>query len=69
MKKVSYCFLLMFVFWVGCQDQHKVEKQAQSEQKTDLPEDEKLPVISEAGELKTVKGKKIIWWKDRAKND
>ena len=45
----------MFVFWVGCQDQHKVEKQAQSEQKTDLPEDENLPVISEAGELKAVK--------------
>ena len=42
MKKISYCFLFMFVFSVCAQE-------------------EKLPVISKSEELKTVKGKKIIW--------
>ncbi len=48
MKKISYCFLFMFVFSVCAQE-------------------EKLPVISKSEELKTVKGKKIIWKKDEAK--
>ena len=38
MKKISYCFLFLLVFWIGCQDQPKVQQQAQPEQKTDLPE-------------------------------
>jgi len=67
MKKISYCFLFLLVFWIGCQDQPKVQQQAQPEQKTDLPEDKKLPVISKAEELKTVKGKQIIWQKDGAR--
>ena len=67
MKKISYCFLFLLVFWIGCQDQPKVQQQAQPEQKTDLPKDKKLPVISKAKELKTVKGKQIIWKKDGAK--
>ena len=48
MKKISYCFLFMFVFSVCAQE-------------------EKLPVISKSEELKTVKGKKIIWKKDDAR--
>ena len=38
MEKISYCFLFLLVFWIGCQDQPKVQQQAQPEQKTDLPE-------------------------------
>ena len=61
MEKISCCFLFMLAFLVGCQDQ------PQPEQKTDPLEDENLPVISSAEELKTIKGKKIIWKKDEAK--
>lgn len=42
--------MFILVFFVGCQDQPKVE------QKADLPEDEKLPVVS--------KPKQMIWQKD-----
>ena len=38
MKKTSYCFLFLLVFLIGCQNQPKVQQQAQPEQKTDLPE-------------------------------
>ena len=37
MKKISCFFLFLLVFWIGCQDQPKVQQQAQPEQKTDLP--------------------------------
>jgi len=62
-------FLFLLVFWIGCQDQPKVQQQVQSEQKTDLPKDKEIlpPVISNAEELKTVKSKQIIWKKDGAK--
>ena len=66
MKKISYCFLFFLVFWIGCQDQPKIQQQAQLEQKIDLPEDKKLPVISKTEQLKTVKGKQIIWQKDKS---
>ena len=59
MKKISYCFLFLLVFWVGCQDHPKVESK--------LEMIGVLPVISKAEELKTVKGKQIIWKKDGAK--
>ena len=61
MEKISCCFLFMLAFLVGCQDQ------PQPEQKTDPLEDENLPVISSAEELKTIKGKKIIWKQDKSK--
>ena len=42
MKKISYCFLFLLVFWIGCQDQPNVQQQAQPEQKTDLPEGKQI---------------------------
>ena len=56
MKKISYCFLFLLVFLLGCQDQLKVKKKSESN----------IPVVSEIEEPKTVKGKQIIWKKDKS---
>jgi len=58
-KKISYCFLYLLAFWVGCQDQPKVESK--------LEMIDGLPVISKVEQLKTIKGKQIIWQKDGAR--
>jgi len=64
MRKFSWMLLVLLAFWVGCQDQPKVQEPSTVEQKSE-PEEE--VVVGSVEELKTVSAKKIIWKKDGAK--
>ena len=54
MRKLSWVFLLLLVFWVSCEDPPKVQE----------PPAQLEVVVGSAEELKEVTAKKVIWKKD-----
>ena len=64
MKKISYCFLFLLVFWIGCQDQPKVQQQAQPEQKTDLPEGKQIIWQKDGAKMVVVRPYKPVSYKE-----
>ena len=54
MRKLSWVFLLLLVFWVSCEDPPKVQE----------PSAQPEVVVGSAEELRGITAKKIIWEKD-----